>query len=551
MLQELVMNLPTTLNSFKSLPSKTLILIISLYFTLILNSHMLLEYSQKILGSDEPDYFVLITLPFVIFFLMVVIFSFLVSRYVSVVIPILIVFSAVVFFATKEYGIVFDSTMFQNFYETDASEASTYFNVNSFISVMILGVIPAVLFLLIKVEYKPFLVELKERFFVILASLVVILSIIFSLYQNYASFVRNNEQFKRSVIPTYYVSSLIKFTNNEFFSEPLKYISLGNNAVKKLPLGKEKHNLVVFVLGETARAANFQYNGYARSTNPYSSQYEIVPFQNVSSCGTTTAVSVPCMFSNMERENYSRNQAKNSDNVVDILKKVDVDVTWIENNSGCKGVCERIKTIEIPTGSKNEHCDGFYCFDVALLKELKAELSIPLQRDKFIAMHMIGSHGPTYYRRYPDEFKKFTPDCPKSDIQNCSNEELVNTYDNTILYTDYILSETINTLLALDEQYNLSMIYVSDHGESLGESGVYLHGIPYSFAPSEQTKVPMLFWMNQRFSEQNSLNFECLMGEAKELTYSHDNIFHSILGLMNIQTSEYSEELDLFSRCRN
>ncbi|WP_257323970.1 phosphoethanolamine transferase [Pseudoalteromonas rhizosphaerae] len=545
------MNLPTTLNSFKSLPSKTLILIISLYFTLILNSHMLLEYSQKILGSDEPDYFVLITLPFVIFFLMVVIFSFLVSRYVSVVIPILIVFSAVVFFATKEYGIVFDSTMFQNFYETDASEASTYFNVNSFISVMILGVIPAVLFLLIKVEYKPFLVELKERFFVILASLVVILSIIFSLYQNYASFVRNNEQFKRSVIPTYYVSSLIKFTNNEFFSEPLKYISLGNNAVKKLPLGKEKHNLVVFVLGETARAANFQYNGYARSTNPYSSQYEIVPFQNVSSCGTTTAVSVPCMFSNMERENYSRNQAKNSDNVVDILKKVDVDVTWIENNSGCKGVCERIKTIEIPTGSKNEHCDGFYCFDVALLKELKAELSIPLQRDKFIAMHMIGSHGPTYYRRYPDEFKKFTPDCPKSDIQNCSNEELVNTYDNTILYTDYILSETINTLLALDEQYNLSMIYVSDHGESLGESGVYLHGIPYSFAPSEQTKVPMLFWMNQRFSEQNSLNFECLMGEAKELTYSHDNIFHSILGLMNIQTSEYSEELDLFSRCRN
>ncbi len=482
---------------------------------------------------------------------MVMIFSFLLSRYVSVVIPILIVFSAVVFFATKEYGIVFDSTMFQNFYETDASEASTYFNVNSFISVMILGVIPAVLFLLVKVEYKPFLVEIKERFFIVVASLIVILSIVFSLYQNYASFVRNNEQFKRSVIPTYYISSLIKFTNSEFFSEPLKYLSLGSNAVKKLPPAKEKHNLVVFILGETARAANFKYNGYTRDTNQYTSQYDIIPFQNVSSCGTTTAVSVPCMFSNMERENYSRNQAKNSDNVVDILKKVDVDVTWIENNSGCKGVCDRIKTIEIPTSPKSEDCDGFYCFDVALLKELKAELSIPLQKDKFIAMHMIGSHGPTYYRRYPDEFKKFTPDCPKSDIQNCSNEELVNTYDNTILYTDYILSETIKTLLGLEEQYNLSMIYVSDHGESLGESGVYLHGVPYSFAPSEQTKVPMLFWMNQQFSEQNSLSFDCLMSEAKELTYSHDNIFHSILGLMNIQTSEYSEELDLFSRCRN
>ncbi|PAX99270.1 phosphoethanolamine transferase [Pseudoalteromonas sp. HM-SA03] len=534
-----------------ALSSKTLILITSLYFTLVLNSHMLLEYSHKILALEEPDYFVLITLPIVIFFLMVVVFSLFITRYTSPVISVLILFSSIVFYATKEYGIIFDSTMFQNFYETDVSEASTYFNLNSFISVSVLGVIPAVLFLLVSVNYKPFFVELKERVIIILVSLVVIFGIVFSLYQNYASFVRNNEQFKRSVIPTYYISSLVKFVNSEFFFEPLVYLSLGDDAVKKEPNSKNKPNLVVFVLGETARAANFEYNGYTRDTNRYTSQYDIIPFQNVSSCGTTTAVSVPCMFSHMERANYSGNRAKSSDNVIDILKKAGIDVTWIENNSGCKGVCDRVKTIKIPTSSKNKYCDGFYCLDIALLEKLEAELSSPLQNDKLVVMHMIGSHGPTYYKRYPEEFRKFTPDCPKSDIQNCTNDELVNTYDNTILYTDYILSETIKTLISLEGQYNLSMIYVSDHGESLGENGVYLHGIPYSIAPSEQVKVPMLFWMNKQFSEQNSLKPDCLVAATREFTYSHDNIFHSLLGLMNVQSIEYTEKLDLFKRCRS
>lgn len=530
--------------------SKTLILITALYFTLVLNSHMLLEYSHKILALDEPDYFVLITLPIVIFFLMVVVFSFLIARYTSFVISVLILFSSVVFYATKEYGIIFDSTMFQNFYETDVSEASTYFNLNSFISVSLLGGVPAFLFFLVSVNYKPFFVEFKERVIIILVSLVIIFCLVASFYQNYAAFVRNNEQFKRSVIPTYYISSLVKFVSSEFIFEPLVYLSLGNDAVKNEPKLKNKPNLVVFFVGETARAANFKYNGYARDTNHYTSQYEIIPFQNVSSCGTTTAVSVPCMFSQMERANYSGNQAKNSDNVLDILKKAGIEITWIENNSGCKGVCDRVKTIKIPTNSKSKHCDGFYCLDIVLLEKLELELSPPLQNDKLIVMHMIGSHGPTYYKRYPEEFRKFTPDCQKSDIQNCTNDELINTYDNTILYTDYILSETIKTLTSLAGQHNLSMIYVSDHGESLGENGVYLHGIPYSIAPSEQTKVPMLFWMNKQFSEQNSLKPDCLVA-AREFTYSHDNIFHSLLGLMNVQSSEYSEKLDLFKRCRN
>ncbi|MGL5392457.1 MAG: phosphoethanolamine transferase, partial [Shewanella sp.] len=178
-------------------------------------------------------------------------------------------------------------------------------------------------------------------------------------------------------------------------------------------------------------------------------------------------------------------------------------------------------------------------------------LSTAAVKDTFITLHVIGSHGPTYFQRYPPEHRQFLPDCQRSDIQNCTSEQLINTYDNTILYTDYILSEVIKQLKQNNERFDTAMLYLSDHGESLGEKGMYLHGTPYSIAPNEQINIPMLAWMSEDFSQENRLNTTCLTEQAKSGRFSHDNLFDSLLGLMNVNTAVYQQPLDIFALCRD
>jgi lipid A ethanolaminephosphotransferase len=174
-----------------------------------------------------------------------------------------------------------------------------------------------------------------------------------------------------------------------------------------------------------------------------------------------------------------------------------------------------------------------------------------LKQDSIIFYHISGSHGPTYFERYPKEHKKFTPDCARADIENCTKEEVVNTYDNTILYTDFFISQAIQKLETLTEKYNVALMYISDHGESLGENGVYLHGMPYSLAPKEQTHVPMIVWMSDGFAEQKGISQTCLRKAGKEQSFSHDNLFDSLLGLMDVQTTEYRKNQDIFAPCRS
>ncbi|KKL67175.1 hypothetical protein LCGC14_2137630, partial [marine sediment metagenome] len=164
-----------------------------------------------------------------------------------------------------------------------------------------------------------------------------------------------------------------------------------------------------------------------------------------------------------------------------------------------------------------------------------------------IVLHMMGSHGPTYFQRYPEQFKQFTPTCDRSDIQNCSSEQLVNTYDNTIAYSDYVNSQVLQQLAELPDSIDKNFIYVSDHGESLGENGAYLHGFPYSFAPSEQTHVPLYMWAaknNQRINES------CLRTLDLQQASSHDNIFHTLANLIGLKSSRYEASLDLLSTCK-
>jgi len=307
-------------------------------------------------------------------------------------------------------------------------------------------------------------------------------------------------------------------------------------------------NILIMVVGETARAKSFHLNGYARNTTPELEQLDVLSFKNVSSCGTATGISLPCMFSDLSHDNFEVNDAKNRQGLLDALNIAGIQVLWRENNPDCKGICDRIETHEGAVIHMDEFCHKGLCYDEVLLKGL-AQYIKNLKGDAVIVLHAQGSHGPAYYRRYPEKFRQFLPECNTISVQDCTDEEIVNAYDNTILYTDYFLSKVINYLQASPDTKNSAMFYISDHGESLGENGVYLHGLPYYIAPDEQTHVPMIAWFSDGFSENKNLDITCLESKLDD-TLSHDNMIHSILGLMDVGSVLYAENMDIFASCR-
>jgi lipid A ethanolaminephosphotransferase len=306
--------------------------------------------------------------------------------------------------------------------------------------------------------------------------------------------------------------------------------------------------LVVLVVGETARAANFSLGGYERETNPLLAAQPILYFPNVTSCGTNTAVSVPCMFSPFGQKRYSDTKAKSHESLLDVVQRTGVSVLWRDNNSGCKSTCDRVPRHGGNELRREAFCDGDGCFDEVLLEGLPRWID-GLQGDGLVVLHQQGSHGPAYYKRSPAAFKKFLPECADAAVEACSRQEIVNAYDNTILYTDFVLSRLIGLLEPAAGRFDVAMLYVSDHGESLGEGGLYLHGLPWLFAPSEQTHVPMLVWLSDGFSADRGIDRACLEQRRHE-SHSHDDLFHSVLGLFDVATRIYQPELDLFRPCR-
>ena len=526
-----------------------LILFITLYFVAVFNEPFLARTIEAILKLEQHNNIFMLTVPFLLLSLLLIIFSLFSAKPIlkPIFVP-LILISSLVYFGTSTYGVVFDYSMMVNVIETDNSEALTYLNIQFIAIFLITGVIPALAVAFVKVRYHSFFKEILQRLKLLAMGLGLFFIIAYFFYSNYAAVGRNNKDLKKYIVPTQAIDSTYKVIRDHYFTEPLVFKTLDSSPTIKAMSNTEQKNVVVLVIGETARAANFSYNGYNKPTNAYSKKYQPIAFQNVTSCGTATAVSVPCLFSTLDRNNFDKPIANSQQNFLDIAKLAGADVLWIENNSGCKAACDRIETIKISTDSSDPLCDGAYCFDEVLIKPLRERLTHISKQTTIVVLHMIGSHGPTYYRRYPKEFAPFLPDCPKSDIQNCSSEELVNTYDNTIAYTDFILAKIINELDELPENVNTSMLYMSDHGESLGESGAYLHGFPYAFAPKEQYEIPMIYWAG---ASNTMFDKQCLTNKAKQDEFSHDNVFSSVLGLLNVQSNTHIESKDIFASCRN
>jgi lipid A ethanolaminephosphotransferase len=253
------------------------------------------------------------------------------------------------------------------------------------------------------------------------------------------------------------------------------------------------------------------------------------------------------MFSDLPREEFELSKAARRDTVLDILQRAGVTVQWIDNQSGCKGVCARVPLRQAEAYHPASCSDGA-CLDEALLHAASAELPKVVD-DSLIVLHPMGSHGPTYHRRVPPDREVFKPICPTERIETCTREQVVNSYDNSIAYTDFVLAGLIDLLSAQADVLDSVLLYVSDHGESLGEKGLFLHAQPYLIAPDVQKKVPMLLWFSSGAEGRLGLDSACLRGRLGAPA-SHDNVSHTLLGLMDVATAVYRPGLDILRGCR-
>ncbi|MCS6203551.1 phosphoethanolamine transferase [Shewanella baltica] len=536
---------------FKTLSVKRFTFITALFYVCIFNIPLFGIIKKGIEKQPDVDPIFIATMPLFLAFALSFVFSLFTVKYlVKPFFIILTLLSSSVFFAAYQYNVVFDYGMIENTFQTNHAEALMYVNFASIMNMVLTGILPAYLIYKADIQYQPFFKELLHKVLFMLAMLAGLGIIAFFYFQDYAAFGRNNDELKRYIVPTYFIGAASKYINVHYLQTPIEYQQLGLDAKNVSANPNGKPNLLVLVVGETARSMNYQYYGYDKPTNAHTQDQGLIVFKDTSSCGTATAVSLPCMFSRMGREDYDSRRAYAQDTAVDVLNHGGIKVQWFDNDSGCKGVCDQVENITIDLNSDPELCTGQYCFDQVLLNKLDETLATAERKDTVIVLHVIGSHGPTYFLRYPPEHRKFTPDCQRSDIQNCSPDELMNTYDNTILYTDYIISEVVKKLQNQQDKFDPAMLYLSDHGESLGEKGMYLHGAPYSIAPIEQTSIPMLAWVSEDFSKDNHLDMACLADHAAKGGFSHDNLFDSLLGLMNVKTEVYQPKLDIFASCR-
>jgi len=317
---------------------------------------------------------------------------------------------------------------------------------------------------------------------------------------------------------------------------------------KRTPVQGERPLLFVLVVGETARAKNFSLNGYARDTNPELARRNVINFPHATSCGTSTEVSLPCMFSVYGRARYDERQILSHESVLHVLARAGVGVLWRDNQSGCKGVCEGLPQEQLDGASVPGVCAGGQCFDEILLDGMD-RVWRDSRGNALVVMHQLGSHGPAYFRRYPPAFARFQPACGTDELRQCPDAEIVNAYDNTILYADHVLGKLIDWLAAAQSTHDTGMLYVSDHGESLGESGLYLHGVPYAIAPAVQTHVPFVAWLSPALQRDSGIDDACMRKRAQQ-PVSHDNLFHSLLGIFSVETKAYDPSLDIFAGCR-
>ena len=446
-----------------------------------------------------------------------------------------------------QYGIVLDKDMLINVLETDSHEALALFNVHMLVYFSCYLLLPGYLLLRVPLNGKNGSVW-SGYLGALAASLLIITLLVVCQYQLYAGTFRQHREFKHLALPLSALSasvSLAKAQAQQFTAQEFARYAEDAHMV---PAISSKPKLIIMVLGETVRADHLGINGYSRNTTPRLSKRKLINFGAIDSCGTATAISVPCMFSYLTKQNYDAQLARNSDNALDVLQRAGVKVIWRDNNSGCKGVCDRVEQDQQFGQHSAYQCPDGECPDLALLNGLTDRIahSAAAGQPVLVVLHQQGNHGPEYYKRSLEQHKTFLPECQNNLLHQCEQQHIINAYDNAIVATDQLLDDSISLLQQLNDKYDTALLYVSDHGESLGENGIYLHGLPYWLAPPAQTRVPFFMWLSDGMTQQLAVTSDCVGGNSK---LNHDYLFDSLLSLYSVQTNVFRQQYDVLGRC--
>lgn len=424
------------------------------------------------------------------------------------------IINAVAVYFINAYGVIIDESMVGNVLNTNYEESSNFFSIKLLIYILV-GILLSVYIIKSKINKMP----IRQFLSISALSLVIIIVLVFANASNWLWIDKNSKQLGGLAMPWSYTVNLSRFYIHQK-NENEKAILLPDAKIKD-----KKKSVVVLVIGESARKQNFSLYGYSKNTNPLLSKVSNLTHFDATSCATYTTAGLKCIL-----------EHSNSSDLYEILPNYlyrnDVEVVWRTTNWGEPPVpIKNYQTkADLMADCKGKDCD----YDEVLLTGLKEQI-LASDKDKIlIILHTNTSHGPSYNKKYPAQFERFKPVCTSVELGNCSQEELINAYDNTIVYTDYILNGVIQNLKGLKE-FDSSMIYVSDHGESLGEKNLYLHGIPMSFAPKEQYEIPFIVWLSE-----NSRKLK------PKQALSQNHVFHSVLSFLAIESPIYNEEMNIF-----
>ncbi len=453
------------------------------------------------------------------------------------------------------YGVVIDKTMMVNTLQTDFRETRDLFNWRLLVTVLVVAVLPGYLLWQQPVRRQSAVRQITTNLATFAGCMVAFAVVLMLFFQSIAPVMHTHTHLRYLINPLNSFYALGQLAAKPFQKNASVILPLGQDAkLGAQYAGQDKPPLLLLVLGETARSGNFGVNGYNRNTTPELAAENIASQRNAWACGTSTAASLPCMFSNAGRDAYA-GRTDNTEGVLDVLQHAGLAVLWVDNQSGCKGVCDRVhntRSVDATSKLPPELCTGGECFDEIMLQGLSERIAaLPAeQRSKgvVVVLHQIGSHGPAYAQRSPATFKKFMPECTNNALQSCATDEVVNVYDNSIAYTDHVLGQAIKWLKSQQSHSTPALMYVADHGESLGENNLYLHGMPYGIAPDVQKRVPWITWLSPGFEQRSHVSTVCLQ-KRLDSPISHDNYFHSVLGLMNVNTGVYKDSMDIYAPC--
>ncbi len=537
-----------------SFGSEILSIVLALYFTLFLNSLFWTRLvRQDLEGPSSERTFYVVTIGIALVATQAVLLSLCSwGRLSKVTAAIFTLIAAIAAYFSDTYGTYFDTGMLRNVLATNLLESRELLTTDFFLSVTFLSATPLGLIFIFPMQPIQWQRRLLAKALTIVALISTTLVFVTANYKTFSAAIRNNREIRHLIVPISPVISLVRVLGTRTSELADQKRPLDVNAVRKIAVGsKTKPRLTVVVVGETVRAQNWGLSGYTRQTTPLLSEIrrsELFNFPYAIACGTSTEVSVPCMFSAFGLERYSEKGIRETESVLGLLHRLGVKTSWVDNQSGCKGACDGIPKISAQSQQRpNAGSVNASVFDESLVGALQTEISItPV--DQVIVLHMIGNHGPAYSNRYPESFSNFLPECHDSGLADCDRNAIKNSYDNAVLYTDYVLSQLISTLRFFHDR-DVILTYVSDHGESLGENGLYLHGLPRLVAPEEQLRVPFFLWVPPATQRSLALQTECMAQKITKPT-THDLLAHTLLGLYDVQTDAYRSQWDFFRSCR-